>query len=249
MPSPTLYADLSVYYDLLCSSIDYTDQTLFAVRAHKLFGDGGLRSLDLGCGSGPHIAQLSEQGYQADGLDLSEPMLALAAKRCPKATLYCQNMSDLDKVDEYDLITCFLYSIHYCYPHSQIQKTLQGAHRALVKGGLFCFDAVDKNSVANDSGHTHYVTQDDRALSFQTRWFYKGDGDKLDLHIAITEQVDQQKRHYDDLHCMSAISIADLTHLATSAGFEVILLNRDFTKLEAWDGTTGNVILCCVKTN
>lgn len=247
MPSPSLYADLSCYYNLLCSSIDYQEQSQFALRAHQLFGQGGNAYLDLGCGSGPHLAELFVAGYICSGLDLSEHMLALAAQRVPQATLYCQNMSKMNVPAQFDLITCFLYSIHYCYPHVQLQQTLHNAFRALNVGGLFCFDAVDKNSISNDAGHTHHVTHNKSELTFQSRWQYSGEGDQLDLHIAIAETVGENIKHYSEAHCMSAITIHELIQLAEKAGFEVTVLERDFIALKPWDKVQGNVLFCCVK--
>lgn len=247
MPAPSLYADLSCYYDLLCSSIDYHEQSDFAVRAHRLFGSGGNTYLDLGCGSGPHLAQLAVAGYVCSGLDLSQDMLNLAALRIPQAEFYCQNMSEMALPRQFDLITCFLYSIHYCYPHVQLQQTLRKAYGALNAGGLFCFDAVDKNTIANDAGHTHHVNHNTSELRFQSRWHYSGTGDKLDLHIAITETTANNVKHYDETHSMSAITIQELISLAQQEGFEVTVLERDFVTLQAWDQVQGNVLFCCVK--
>lgn len=240
MPLPSLYADLSQYYDLLCSAIDYKEQCDFALRAHQLLGNGGHRYLDLACGSGAHLAHVHAAGFSCAGLDISDAMLALAAQRCPQAQLHSLDMSDLKSVNEFDLITCFLYSIHYSYPRAKLEQTLQRVYQSLTAGGLFCFDAVDKNSVANDAGHAHQVTFGQQTLRFQTRWFYSGHGKTLDLHISIREQ----QRHYNEQHVMTAVTVPELRDTLQSIGFAVMIFERDFDRLLPWQGENGNVMIC-----
>lgn len=240
MSTPTLYADLSGYYDLLCSAIDYRQQCDFAVRVHGLFGNGGHRYLDLACGSGAHLELMSEHGFICSGLDISAPMLALAAQRCPKAQLYLLDMSELSIAQPVDFITCFLYSLHYSHPRQKFTQTLQKVYEALAPGGLFCFDAVDKFCVANDSGHRHSANHQ---LHFQTRWHYSGGGETLHLHVDIR---DQNQRYYEQ-HLMSALSIVEVEQELNAIGFDVEILERDFERLIPWHGINGNVIFCASK--
>lgn len=243
MPAPALYADLSAYYDLLCSAINYREQCDFAVRVHGLFGNGGRRYLDLACGSGAHLELMSECGFVCAGLDISAPMLALAAQRCPKAQLYLLDMSELSMAQPVDFITCFLYSLHYSHPRQKFAQTLQRVYDALAPGGLFCFDAVDKSCVANDSGHRHSADYQQHSLHFRTRWHYCGNGETLHLHVDIHDR----SHHYHEQHLMSALSIAEIEQELNVAGFSVEILERDFERLIPWHGVNGNVIFCASK--
>ena len=107
-----LYTDLSHYYDLMCADIDYQSQSHCVQRLHQIFGNSGKSHLDLACGTGPHVRHFIDFGYQSSGLDINQPMLDIAAQRCPEARFTVQNMSDFDAAQPLDLITCFLYSIH-----------------------------------------------------------------------------------------------------------------------------------------
>lgn len=48
----------------------------------------GARVLDVGCGVGQVVARLSEAGYEAYGVDVSEPNIARARRFCERCTLY-----------------------------------------------------------------------------------------------------------------------------------------------------------------
>lgn len=48
----------------------------------------GARVLDVGCGVGQVVARLTEAGYEAYGVDVSEPNIERARKFCPHCQLY-----------------------------------------------------------------------------------------------------------------------------------------------------------------
>lgn len=248
MSAPPLYADLSHYYDVLCANIDYREQCDFVIRANGIWGNGGKNYLDLACGSGILLARFAEAGFSCSGLDISADMLKLAQDRCPSATLICADMKELSASAPQDLISCFLYSTHYCASPAAISQTFAKVFAALAPGGLFCFDAVDKDSIANDEGHIHLVRHGERELRFQTRWSYCGQGDAMDLHISIREQQAQQQRHYHDQHRMTAVKVDALRQMLEHIGFSVTILEHDFGRLTQWQGSTGNVIFCAAKS-
>lgn len=242
-----LYTDLSAYYDLMCAAIDYKEQCEAAHRLHHIFGSGGNTYLDLGCGTGPHVEHFITYGYHATGLDLNQPMLDRAALRCPEAAFSLQDMSDFSFPHTFDLITCFLYSVHYCYPYDTFVAMLTCAFAALSPGGVLCFDAVDKHAIANDEGYKHSTVHGNSEFHFQSRWHYAGEGEKLDLHISIQKETDGKHSIWQDQHTMLAIEITALKALLEHIGFECVLLERDFTKVLEWDTKVGNVLVVCTK--
>jgi len=248
MAAPSLYADLSHYYDLLCANIDYREQSEFALRANKLWGNGGHHYLDMACGSGALLPYFLAAGFDCSGLDISADMLAIAAKRCPQARLFCADMSDLESTTTLDFISCFLYSIHYCASVAKLQQTFQRVYSVLAPGGLFCFDAVDKDCIANDQGHSHSLRLPDCDLRFQTRWHYSGAGDLLALHIDIRETTDTQQRHFTEHHAMTAIKVPVIKQMLQATGFEVVVLEHDLVRLSEWQGINGNVLFCAIKS-
>lgn len=119
-----LYTDLSGYYDLMCADIDYHAQSNAIRRLHQLFGNEGSRHLDLACGTGPHVRHFMDFGYASRGLDINQPMLDMAASRCPEAQFTLQDMSAFEVSEPLDLITCF-------YTRSTTTTVLKSLKRAL----------------------------------------------------------------------------------------------------------------------
>ncbi|MCB5162218.1 class I SAM-dependent DNA methyltransferase [Marinomonas algarum] len=246
MSDNALYTDLSGYYDLMCADINYPAQSHSAHRFHQLFGNQGKRHLDLACGTGPHIEYLQQEGYLCSGLDINLPMLSLAKLRCPNSEFSLGNMCDFSVDDPFDLITCFLYSIHYSGDTAQLQSCLNSVHQALNTGGVFCFNSVDKDHIDNQLAAKHSVKQGQDLFSFGSSWHYSGEGDKQTLKLSIEKTHNNVTERWVDEHNMVATSFVTLQGLLAPL-FDVHLFEHEHDKIQPWGGQTGNAIFVCVK--
>ena len=246
MSTPTsgsLYTDLSHYYDGFCHEVDYAEQADFLARAFACFaGSGGQDYLDLACGTGQLLGQMLPKGYTVAGLDNSQPMLDATARRCPSAELILCDLASFDVQARYDLISCFLYSIHYSHPVAALTETLRCAFQALKPGGVFIFDTVDKGGILERDAVTR-LEQDGGHFTFRSGWRYGGSGERMELQVAIRREDSSGVQSWQDHHPMAAIAIDHLRQLMTEAGFELTILARDFARLQAWDGKSYNVIM------
>ncbi len=246
MPSNAIYTDLSGYYDLMCADIDYSAQSRCVQRLHQLLGNGGNRHLDLACGTGPHIRHFLDAGYQSSGLDINQPMLDRALMRCPEAQFSLQDMCGFTVSQPLDLITCFLYSIHYSANVERLRACITSVHTALVTGGLFCFNAVDKQHIDNGSWVSHNVKHAESVFSFSSGWHYRGEGEQQSLKLHIEKTTDDEKQVWRDEHPMVAVGFDELFELLKPY-FEVQVLEHDYERLLPWDGVSGNALFACVK--
>lgn len=246
MPGNAIYTDLSGYYDLMCADIDYRAQSHCIHRLQQLFGNAGKRHLDLACGTGPHVRHLLDSGYQSSGLDINQPMLERAMLRCPEAQFYLQDMCGFTLRDRVDLITCFLYSIHYSAGLDRLQACIASAHAALQTGGLFCFNAVDKHKIDNGSWVSHNASRAEARFSFSSGWHYSGEGERQTLKLRIERTTGEQRQVWHDEHAMVAVGFSELIGLLQPY-FEVHVLEHDYDTLCAWNQRSGNAIFACVK--
>jgi SAM-dependent methyltransferase len=256
MPTNTLhtklYTDLSSYYDLLCADIDYHAQSNGIRRLHQLLGNGSKGEqthLDLGCGTGPHVRHFIDFGYSSNGLDINQPMLDIAAIRCPEATFHLKNMSEFYVAKPLDLITCFLYSIHYNDGIEKLKECIASVHRALKADGVFCFNAVDKNKIDNDLLVRHSVEQNNESFTFQSGWYYRGHGEQQSLKLSIEKTTlfaNNQTQIWNDEHAMVAFSFDELIKVLTPY-FDVHVFECDYEMIIPWDKISGNAIFTCIK--
>ena len=246
MSANALYTDLSGYYDLMCVDIDYQAQSNAIRRLHQLFGNDGKQHLDLACGTGPHVRHFLDVGYASSGLDINQPMLDIAATRCPEAHFSLQDMSSFEVSEPLDLITCFLYSIHYNDGLAKLKACIASAHRALAEGGVFYFNVVDKRRIDNDLFVKHTAKQGEDAFTFRSGWHYSGQGERQSLRLSIEKTTATTTQVWNDEHPMVAVSFDELTALLAPY-FEVHVFEHDYQTITPWDGVSGNAIFVCVK--
>ncbi len=246
MSSNALYTDLSRYYDLMCSDINYQTQSHCVQRLHQIFGNEDKDYLDLACGTGPHVKHFIDFGYTASGLDINQPMLNIAQARCPEAHFMLQDMSSFTVTKPLDLISCFLYSIHYNADITKLKECIACVHAALKPGGVFCFNAVDKNTIDNREGIKHSLEHNNSHFTFQSSWNYCGEGDKQTLQLCIQKTTKEITETWHDQHPMVAVSFQQLQNFL-QPNFEVHIFEHDYDKIVPWGGTSGNAIFVGVK--
>ena len=247
MPQTALYTDLSCYYDLMCADINYKEQSQSIRRLHQIFGNQGTQYLDLACGTGPHVRHFIDFGYQASGLDINQPMLDIAQLRCPEAQFSLQDMCNFSVIQPLDLITCFLYSIHYNNDLQALKACIENVYNTLNMGGIFCFNAVDKNTIDNRTGIKHSLEHSNAHFSFQSSWHYSGEGDRQLLQLNIEKTINGYTESWQDQHKMVAVSFPQLQKLLQPY-FNVNIFEHNFEQIIPWGGSTGNAIFVCVKT-
>ncbi|MDO8330937.1 MAG: class I SAM-dependent methyltransferase [Fluviicoccus sp.] len=246
MQEPTagnLYADLSGYYDGFCHEVDYAEQGDFLRRAFDCLAEStGKDYLDLACGTGQLLQQMHQHGFAVAGLDNSPQMLEATARRCPSAALMLCDLASFDGPGRFDLISCFLYSIHYSHPVAALTETVNRAFQALKPGGVFLFDLVDKNGINNRDAVTR-LERDHARFTFRSGWRYDGCSESMVLQVAIRREDANGVQDWEDRHRMTAITIAQVNELMRDAGFVITLLERDFARLREWEGDSFNVIM------
>lgn len=246
--SGNIYAELAGYYDQFCADVDYAGQCAFARRVFATFASSGAKQyLDLACGTGQHLLDMQQHGFAPHGLDNSSAMLALARERCPDAQLQLCDLAAFEQQDSFDLITCFLYSLHYAHPVAAIEQTLYRSFAALKSGGVLLFNAVDARGIRNDAGITTHLQHGDDELSFQSAWFYRGEGEVLDLNLLISRKSAGGGQQWRDHHVMTALRFPLLDALLKAIGFDVTILEHDYGTLRAWDGESFNAVFVACK--
>jgi SAM-dependent methyltransferase len=104
--------------------------------------------LELGCGTGRLLVQIAHAGFQVDGIDLSDSMLAICKKKLEsetadvraRATIRNADMTAFDLGTRYALVIapfrCFQHLVAAC---DQL-ACLQAVHRHLAPQGTFVLD-------------------------------------------------------------------------------------------------------------
>lgn len=134
--SESFYARSAELYDRLYAGKPYADEAAAVharIQAH-LRSDGNAL-LDVGCGTGNHVAHLREH-YRVDGMDLEEGMLRIARERYPDATFHQGDMTEFDLGRPFDAVVCLFSAIAYARTEDRLRQTLANFARHLRPGGV-----------------------------------------------------------------------------------------------------------------
>lgn len=127
---------------------------------------GSERILDIGCGWGRHVLELTRRGYDVTGIDQSETMIAKALELMNaeglKAEFIVQEMEEIDFADRFDLGIAMFGSFGYSLNDDVHLMILTNLHRALRKGGRLCLEQWNRDRYIQLDGqrqsHEHHGT-------------------------------------------------------------------------------------------
>jgi SAM-dependent methyltransferase len=125
--------------------------------------------LELACGTGSVLKQL-DSDYDVTGVDLSERMLEVAARKVPGARLIRADMTRVALDEQFDVVLCVYDSINHLLKFAEWEAAFDQARAHLDHGGIFIFDINTERRLAS------LVAQ-----PAVTEWF--GDGNLLVLDV------------------------------------------------------------------
>lgn len=97
--------------------------------------------LDLACGSGLAVEYFRQLGFSSTGVDLSIPMLAVAARRMPKRV--AGDICRLPIRGSFGVVTCFYDSLNHLSEPAALLAAFTGARRVMGPRSIFLFDMND----------------------------------------------------------------------------------------------------------
>jgi len=138
----------SAYYDLLYHDKDYEGETGYVLKLLSKHMQPVRSVLDLGCGSGRHVACMARQGLDATGIELSESMhgRALALRAALDSTIAQRiefirgDARSVRTGRHYDAVTALFHVASYQTTNADLRLFFQTAAEHLKPGGLFLFD-------------------------------------------------------------------------------------------------------------
>ena len=113
----------------------------------RLLRDAGIHRglvVDLGCGAGVWLRELTRAGYDALGIDASAALVRIARAAAPEARVRCGS-AFASALPRCDAVTAIGEVLSYCpsgRPAPSYDRLFRRVARALRPGGLFLFDLM-----------------------------------------------------------------------------------------------------------
>jgi len=132
------YDKFAEVFDKITPDEFYAEYANFIMEILKEMNYKPKKILDLACGTGRLAKIFIDEGYDIEGLDISEKMLEIAKKRGLK--VYQSNMVDFNLGQKYDLVICTYDSLNYVLQEDSLQKCFNSISKHLNQDGVFIFD-------------------------------------------------------------------------------------------------------------
>jgi len=188
---------------------------------------GGL-VLDLCCGAGRHLVELSAAGLRAVGLDLSRPMLESAARDLETQgfdpMLVQGSMDRLPFRNAFDLAVNFFTSFGYFETDEENGAVLREVAQALQPGGRFIIDYMNAPWV-RATLVPHSVEQTATKLQVDTRRSIEGQPPRVVKRIKVSggrveRQIVESVRLFERSELTSMLEQAGLRVAGTWGDFD-----------------------------
>lgn len=220
------YNTFAQFYDYLTENVDYKVRSEYISNFFSAFGKNGGRVLDLACGTGTVTKLLSEKGYDATGIDISEEMLTVAEAKCNgSVNLLRGDISNFSLPEKYDFCVCSLDSINHLDGIASVKNCFSCVHNALNDNGIFVFDV---NTV-----YKHNSVLDNNTFAFDEEEFFlcwdnENAGDNtvrilLDFFVLNGSSYDRYSEEFYE----KAYELDELK--SALKGFEIIGIYDDLT--------------------
>lgn len=158
--------------------------------------------LDIACGTGSLVGELSCRGFKTMGSDISPEMIKIAQNNHPRIPFIVADMTRLNLNDTFDMVVCPFDSLNYLLTDKEIISTFSNVFRHLSNNGLFIFDFV----TANLYGKKHHgvINRNIEGVSF--RQILKYDPEKKLASTVFVFDGDEREEHLQKAYTENEIA-------------------------------------------
>jgi SAM-dependent methyltransferase len=223
------YQKLAKYYDQMYSFKDYEAE---ASRLHEFIQQHkrskGNRLLDVACGTGGHL-QFLKGKYEANGLDVSEVMLAVAKEKMPEIPLYQGSMVNMSIDQQFDVITCLFGSIGYLTTLDDLIGAIQSFSTHLVPGGVVLIEPMfTKETVKPDAFGLTCVDLPEIKIARAGSSAVDGDIAYLNFHFLLATK--DRVEHFVDPSPMGVFPRNTFLRIMEESGLETKFVDSGLSK-------------------
>lgn len=189
-PARLCFDALATWYDGFTSADDYLR---FGDLIGELARSGGVLegslALDVACGTGKSAYQLLRLGYQVEGCDISQEMLAQARAKPELAEIpffWADACRRIETDRRYNLVTCLDDAVNFILRLDEFAKLLVEVNRVLLPGGTLIFDCNTELCYRTSYAETRVEENSDAYFVWRGRadvGFRPGDTAEADLFV------------------------------------------------------------------
>lgn len=230
-----MYRQMARYYEeifpLSSAQLEFVLSALEAARNREEAGDGVLRLLEVGCGTGDLAAALAEKGAEVDGIDLNPEMARRARKRHgeggqERLRFYEMDMREISRrfeANSYDGLTCLGNTLVHLSGPEEIEGFIRSAATLLVSGGKLIIQILNYDYLL-EKRPVSLPPIETESVRFERHYGYSADsgapGGPPEITFTTRLQIKASGELYEDSVELYPLKRAELRGMLLQAGFE-----------------------------
>ncbi len=236
------YSLVAQFYDHLMRHVNYARWANYVIDLFDLaILRGGPASpdarprkvqtvLELACGTGKLLLELSRAGFRMYALDRSAAMAQCAATRshATGAQIWCGDMRDLACKAQFDAVICLYDSMNYCRTPDEVAGVFARVAEVLAPGGVFIFDVCTRwNCWRNFRNYTDQDGFD--GVRYHRHSYFRAIG-SWQYNEFLIESESDPGRAFCERHVQRIYSLQEIRKIAASGPWEEAGCFKDMSR-------------------
>ncbi len=227
----TQYSSLSLFYDAFMQDVDYEAWRGFYEECFRRYSPFPVEKIvDIGCGTGNITLPMAMRGYDVTGLDMSEEMLAVAAKKAEDADVKIRflgaDMRSFDLGFKADAAICSFDCINYLLKTEDVEAAFYRIHENIEKGGIFVFDISTPYKYKNVLADNAFVFENDDVLMTWENYFNEKTS-ICEFYLTFFIKNGKLYRREDEYQRQRCYALRTIRKAVRGAGFEILCESGD----------------------
>ncbi len=222
------YGDFAYIYDTLTDDVEYEKRAEYITKLiNTHLGRKPELLCDLGCGTGTILTILNAKGYDCIGIDSSEEMLSVAAKKNTdgKILYLNQDITSFELYGTVDVFISMLDTVNYITDDKELKDMFELVANYLNPDGIFIFDINSLYKFEHILGNNTYAYEKDN-IFYTWENYYEDELLQFDINFFIEEKDSRYKR-ISEQHDQRYYSIDFLKETASECGLYTLAVYGD----------------------
>lgn len=237
--------EYAAYYDMLYKNKNYDVEADYVSNLLNETGIKGNELLDIGCGTGKHLACMRTKGFSVNGVDMSQNMIE-------KARIALGNDVELQVAEagsfsfskKFSVITSLFHVMSYLTNTDDVVSAFKNVSVHLNRGGLFVFDFWHGAGCLTDFPKTKILRLEDDNCSLMriTEPVMHPERNVIDVNfeVHLTDKKTDKHSVIHETHNMRYFFLPELEYYLQQADLKVLKSYKWLTKqaldFDSWYG-------------
>jgi SAM-dependent methyltransferase len=223
-PPLSAFGRYAAWYDAFNSGKDYGAEVAYVLDRVKQLRGMPRNWLDIGCGTGHHLAHLKSKGIVVEGVDQSPTMIERARLAHTDIPFQVGTAQTLSLPVERDVISMLFHVMSYQISDDMVVGAMQRVREHLADDGIFVFDFFHTDGVLADPPTTRVreATVDGRSLFRLSRPTEDRAKRVIEIKYEFRWDALDGPLAHDELHVMRHFTVNELDGFLQSSRMRAV---------------------------